>query len=316
MMKFCVLAILLLCSPLIASSQNQATDSLQHELALAKHDSSRVLILADLALFYLSEVSTELVDELEEEIRAGHAEDALDITGDLRETPEKVNHHGKCADIIVKSMLQHSRASSGQKEPTDLNALTDEYLRLAYQNLRAKDQTFTAGLRLNLDAGLGKVHIAPQEIGRGLLNLYNNAFYVVQDRQKQEHNGYMPQIEVTTYGDNGKVAVRIKDNGTCIPADILDKIYQPFFTTKPTGQGTGLGLSLSYANVTKGHGGEISVESVPSRRRRISVQYILAGSRLATQQRLSLLAHNQNSKEYLLLHKFTLQSLLYNPYSL
>ncbi|GAA4455848.1 hypothetical protein GCM10023189_24190 [Nibrella saemangeumensis] len=214
----------------------------------------------------LSEVSTELVEELEEEIKAGHTQDALDLTGDLRETLEKVNHHGKRADGIVKGMLQHSKTSRGTKEPTDLNALADEYLRLAYQNLRAKDDSFTADLRLNLDSTLGLVNITPQDMGRVLLNLYNNAFYAVQEKQKLTHNGrgtnaYKPQIEVTTHRENGRVELQVKDNGTGIPEEIVNKIFQPFFTTKPTGQGTGLGLSLSYDIVTKGHGGEMRVDT-------------------------------------------------------
>ncbi|GAA4469787.1 sensor histidine kinase [Nibrella saemangeumensis] len=209
----------------------------------------------------LAEVSTELVEELEEEIRAGRAEDALEITEDLRETLEKVNHHGKRADSIVKGMLQHSRTSSGEKQPTDLNALADEYLRLAYQGLRAKDKTFNADLRLNLDPNLGQVAMAPQEIGRVLLNLYNNAFYATQQKAKLADHDYQPQIEITTHAQDCKVALRVKDNGTGIPEEILNKIYQPFFTTKPTGQGTGLGLSLSYDIVTKGHNGEMKVES-------------------------------------------------------
>ncbi|WP_345243796.1 sensor histidine kinase [Nibrella saemangeumensis] len=209
----------------------------------------------------LSEVSTELVEELEEEAKAGHTADVLELTNDLKETLQKVSHHGKRADSIVRGMLQHSRAGSGQKEPTDLNALADEYLRLAYQNLKAKDHNFTADLRLNLDPTLGNVHVAPQDLGRVLLNLYNNAFYAVQEKARVVSNGYQPQIEVTTYRENGRVELRVKDNGTGIPPEILNKIYQPFFTTKPTGQGTGLGLSLSYDIVTKGHGGEMTVES-------------------------------------------------------
>ncbi|GAA4451443.1 sensor histidine kinase [Nibrella saemangeumensis] len=209
----------------------------------------------------LSEVSTELIDELVEEAKAGHTDDVLDIASDLKETLEKVSHHGKRADSIVKGMLQHSRASSGEKQPTDLNALADEYLRLAYHGIRAKDQNFNADLRLNLDPSVKQVNIAPQEIGRVLLNLYNNAFYAVQEKHRQTGNGYQPQVEVTTHQENGKVELRVKDNGTGIPSEILTKIYQPFFTTKPTGQGTGLGLSLSYDIVTKGHGGEMQVET-------------------------------------------------------
>ncbi|WP_345243798.1 tetratricopeptide repeat-containing sensor histidine kinase [Nibrella saemangeumensis] len=209
----------------------------------------------------LSEVSTELVEELAEEIKAGHTADALDLTGDLKETLQKVSHHGQRAGAIVRGMLQHSQASNGQKEPTDLNALADEYLRLAYQNQRAKDQDFTAELKLNVDPNLGKVNVASQDLGRVLLNLYNNAFYAVQEKARAAANGYQPQIEVSTHRENGVVELRVKDNGAGIPPEILSKIYQPFFTTKPTGQGTGLGLSLSYDIVTKGHGGEMAVES-------------------------------------------------------
>ncbi|GAA4455852.1 hypothetical protein GCM10023189_24200 [Nibrella saemangeumensis] len=209
----------------------------------------------------LSEVSTELVGELKEEAKAGHIEDVLELADDLQETLEKVNHHGKRADGIVKGMLQHSKTSSGTKEPTDLNALANEYLRLAYQNLKAKDDSFTADLRLSLDPNLGLINVAPQDMGRVLLNLYNNAFYATQEQARKSMDGFQPQIEVTTHRENGRVELRVKDNGTGIPSEILNKIYQPFFTTKPTGQGTGLGLSLSYDIVTKGHGGEMIVDS-------------------------------------------------------
>ncbi|WP_345265537.1 sensor histidine kinase [Nibrella viscosa] len=212
----------------------------------------------------LTEVSQELVEELKEEEDKPNPDPALrkELLTDLEESLQKVHHHGKRADSIVKGMLQHSRAGSGEKQPTDLNALADEYLRLAYSGLRAKDQDFTADLRLKLDPNLQPVDIAPQEIGRVLLNLYNNAFYAVQQRAKAGKSGeYQPQIEVTTQAANGKVELRVWDNGTGIPAEILNKIYQPFFTTKPTGQGTGLGLSLSYDIVTKGHGGEMLVAS-------------------------------------------------------
>ncbi|GAA4401100.1 hypothetical protein GCM10023187_14930 [Nibrella viscosa] len=210
----------------------------------------------------LTEVSQELVGELREEKRKEERDEDLEeeLLTDLEESLQKVSHHGKRADSIVKGMLQHSRAGSGEKQPTDLNALADEYLRLAYHGLRAKDQDFTADLRLQLDPNLQLVNIAPQEIGRVLLNLYNNAFYAVQEKHKQQTD-YQPQIEVATHTRNGKVALRVKDNGTGIPAEILNKIYQPFFTTKPTGQGTGLGLSLSYDIVTKGHGGEMQVHT-------------------------------------------------------
>ncbi|GAA4455245.1 hypothetical protein GCM10023189_22870 [Nibrella saemangeumensis] len=217
----------------------------------------------------LTEVSQEIVGELKEEETKPNPDPALrkELLGDLEESLQKVNHHGKRADNIVKGMLQHSRTTGGEKQPTDLNALADEYLRLAYQGLRAKDQSLTIAFRLNLDPTLGRVNVVPQEIGRVLLNLYNNAFYAVQQRTRNlapgEGEPYQPQVEVSTLRENGHVELRVKDNGTGIPSEIVGKIYQPFFTTKPAGQGTGLGLSLSYEIVTKGHGGEIRVASKP-----------------------------------------------------
>ncbi|GAA4394789.1 hypothetical protein GCM10023187_00970 [Nibrella viscosa] len=212
----------------------------------------------------LSEVSQELVEELEEERTKEQRDEELEteLIIDLKDSLQKITHHGRRADSIVKGMLQHSRASTGEKQPTDLNQLADEYLRLAYQNLRAKDQTFTADLRLKLDPALGQVNVAPQDMGRVLLNLYNNAFYAVQEKAKSlQDPAYQPQIEVRTQAVNGKVSLRVADNGTGIPPEILSKIYQPFFTTKPTGEVTGLGLSLSYDIITKGHGGTMEVES-------------------------------------------------------
>jgi len=161
----------------------------------------------------------------------------------------------------VKSMLQHSRSSSGKKEPTDINALADEYLRLAYHGLRAKDKSFNAKFETGFDNNIGKVNIISQDIGRVLVNLINNAFYAVSERKKQESNGYEPTVEVLTKKTDDKIEIKVKDNGNGIPQKVLDKIFQPFFTTKPTGQGTGLGLSLAYDIVTKGHGGEIKVET-------------------------------------------------------
>ena len=157
-------------------------------------------------------------------------------------------------------MLQHSRTSNSIKEPTDINALCDEYLRLSYHGLRAKDKSFNATIKTDFDATLEKINIVPQEIGRVVLNLINNAFYVVDEKKKQQQNGYDPTVSVSTKKDNGKVWISVSDNGNGIPQKILDKIFQPFFTTKPTGQGTGLGLSLSY-DIIKAHGGEIKVET-------------------------------------------------------
>ncbi len=158
-------------------------------------------------------------------------------------------------------MLQHSRASTGKKEPTDINALADEYLRLSYHGLRAKDKDFNADFKTNFDESIGKIEVVPQDIGRVLLNLYNNAFYAVNEKKKQLNGAFEPTVEVSTKRVGNKVELSVKDNGTGIPPKALDKIFQPFFTTKPTGEGTGLGLSLSYDIITKGHGGELKVES-------------------------------------------------------
>ncbi|MGB5458440.1 MAG: ATP-binding protein, partial [Eudoraea sp.] len=187
----------------------------------------------------------------------------------IKQNLEKINHHGKRADSIVKGMLQHSRSSSGKKEPTDINALADEYLRLAYHGLRAKDKSFNAKFQTTFEEGIGKVNVIPQDIGRVILNLITNAFYacaersrsVVNERKKLEQKGYEPMVTVSTKKENDKVIVTVQDNGNGIPDSVKKKIFQPFFTTKPTGQGTGLGLSLSYDIVTKGHGGVIKVAS-------------------------------------------------------
>jgi signal transduction histidine kinase len=208
-----------------------------------------------------SEVNDELLKELRTELEKGNSEEAKAIANDIAFNSEKINHHGKRADAIVKGMLQHSRASSGQKEPTDINALADEYLRLAYHGLRAKDKSFNADLKTDFDNNIEKINIIPQDIGRVILNLINNAFYAVDEKKKQNLNGYEPMVSVTTKKVKGKVEIKVADNGNGIPQKVLDKIFQPFFTTKPTGQGTGLGLSLSYDIVTKGHGGELKVET-------------------------------------------------------
>ncbi|HRH51133.1 MAG TPA: ATP-binding protein [Panacibacter sp.] len=207
-----------------------------------------------------SEVSNELIDEMNEELGKGDIEEAKAIASDIQQNLEKITHHGKRAEAIVKGMLQHSRTSSGQKELTDLNALADEYLRLSYHGLRAKDKTFNADFKTDFDESIGSINIIPQDIGRVLLNLYNNAFYAVAEKKKQQPEGYEPTVSVSTKKANGKIEVSVKDNGNGIPQKIVDKIFQPFFTTKPTGQGTGLGLSLSY-DIVKAHSGEIKVES-------------------------------------------------------
>ncbi|HWC54194.1 MAG TPA: ATP-binding protein [Chitinophagaceae bacterium] len=212
-----------------------------------------------------SEVNKELVDELQQELKSGKIDDAIAISNDIKENEGKINHHGKRADAIVKGMLQHSRSSSGQKELTDINALCDEYLRLSYHGLRAKDKSFNAKFETDLDPTIGKINIVGQDIGRVILNVINNAFYSVSEKKKQADTGYEPTVIVTTKNlvdkpDSYRVEVRVKDNGAGIPQKVLDKIFQPFFTTKPTGQGTGLGLSLSY-DIVKAHGGEIKVLS-------------------------------------------------------
>jgi signal transduction histidine kinase len=207
-----------------------------------------------------SEVNKELVDELQQELKAGKIEDAVAISNDIKENEEKINHHGKRADAIVKGMLQHSRSSSGVKEPTDINALADEYLRLAYHGLRAKDKSFNATMETNYDETIKKVNVIPQDIGRVILNLITNAFYAVTEKKKLNLTGYEPVVSVSTRKRNNLIEVSVKDNGNGIPQKVLDKIFQPFFTTKPTGQGTGLGLSLSY-DIVKAHGGELKVET-------------------------------------------------------
>jgi two-component system NtrC family sensor kinase len=207
-----------------------------------------------------SEVSNELLDEMKTELVNNNKEDAIAIADDVKQNLEKILHHGKRADAIVKGMLQHSRSSSGVKEPTDINALADEYLRLSYHGLRAKDKTFNATLQTDFDTAIEKIKVIPQDIGRVLLNLINNAFYAVTEKKKQVGDNYEPTVFVSTKKIGNKVEVRVTDNGNGIPQKVLDKIFQPFFTTKPTGQGTGLGLSLSY-DIVKAHGGELKVET-------------------------------------------------------
>lgn len=214
-----------------------------------------------------SEVSGELVEELEgerlkvESERDKELED--EILADIKQNLQKINQHGKRADAIIKGMLQHSRTSTGQKQPTDINALVDEFLRLSYHGVRAKDNKFNAALSTNFGE-LPKANIVPQDVGRVLLNIFNNAFYAVSERKKLQQEGYSPTVTVSTSIVDDKVQVLITDNGTGIPADIVSKIFQPFFTTKPTGKGTGLGLSLSYDIIVKGHGGALEVCSIPN----------------------------------------------------
>ena len=234
-----------------------------------------------------SEVSTELIDEMQAELDRGDPDEANAIAKDLKHNLHKITHHGQRASSIVRGMLEHARSTTGERGPTDLNALADEYLRLAYHGMRAKDSRFNCELITHFDAGLGRVNIVAPDIGRVLLNLYNNAFYALAEKQKTAPADYKPTLTINTRllsnsperasssahltgvgngmgtGAGNGVGIEIRDNGTGIPDAVKDKIFQPFFTTKPTGEGTGLGLSLSYDIITKGHGGEMRVETIP-----------------------------------------------------
>ncbi len=218
-----------------------------------------------------SDVNRELLTELKDEMDKGNTEEAKAIANDVIENEQKINHHGKRADAIVKGMLQHSRKSTGQKEPTDINALCDEYLRLAYHGLRAKDKNFNAEFKTDFESILPKVNVVSQDIGRVLLNLINNAFYAVNEKKKSGIVNYEPTVSISTKKLNGKVEVKVSDNGNGIPKNIVDKIFQPFFTTKPTGSGTGLGLSLSY-DIIKAHGGEIKVNTIENEETEFKIQ--------------------------------------------
>ncbi|HEX5026432.1 MAG TPA: ATP-binding protein, partial [Agriterribacter sp.] len=208
-----------------------------------------------------SEINTELLAEMKQEIEKGNIAEVKAIISNIAENEQKINHHGKRADAIVKGMLQHSRSSSGQKDLTDINALADEYFRLAYHGLRAKNKSFNATMRTHFDETIGKVNVVPQDLGRVILNLITNAFYAVNEKAKDlpDRTAYEPTVTISTKKEKGRVFISVKDNGNGIPHHIKDKIFQPFFTTKPTGQGTGLGLSLSYDIITKAHGGELTV---------------------------------------------------------
>ncbi|MCP9750678.1 two-component sensor histidine kinase [Ferruginibacter sp. HRS2-29] len=235
-----------------------------------------------------SEVNKELLEEMEDEIAKGNYDEVKALATDIKDNEQKINHHGKRADAIVKGMLQHSRSSSGQKELTDINALCDEYLRLSYHGLRAKDKSFNATLKTDFDQSIGKINIIPQDMGRVVMNLLTNAFYAVNLRGFQNPGGllstsgrlnesntpgleenpgglevYEPTVSIHTKKKDHSIEITIEDNGTGIPQEIIEKIFQPFFTTKPTGQATGLGLSLSY-DIIKAHQGTLSVESKPS----------------------------------------------------
>jgi len=207
-----------------------------------------------------SEVNKELLSEMKEEIEKGNFEDAKSLANNVIDNQEKINQHGKRADAIVKGMLQHSRSSSGIKEPTDINSLVDEYVRLAYHGMRAKEKSFNVTLNTSFDERIGNVNVIPRDIGRVILNLLNNAFYAVSEKGKQTVDKYEPVVSISTGKSGDKVLISVKDNGNGIPDKVLDKVFQPFFTTKPTGQGTGLGLSLSY-DIVKAHGGDLTVQT-------------------------------------------------------
>jgi signal transduction histidine kinase len=207
-----------------------------------------------------SEVNKELLGEMREEISKGNFDEVSRLAENVEDNQDKINEHGKRAESIVKGMLLHSRSSSGAKELVDINMQADEYLRLAYHGFRAKDKDFNAAIDTDFDPSVGSVKVVPQETGRVLLNLFNNAFYAVNERKGLRQNGYEPVVSVSTKRTVDKVMIAVQDNGNGIPQKVIDKIFQPFFTTKPTGQGTGLGLSLVY-DIVKAHGGEIKVQT-------------------------------------------------------
>jgi signal transduction histidine kinase len=208
------------------------------------------------------EMNSELKDKLKKMLTDGKEKDEIEeILNSIESNEQKIIHHGKRADAIVKGMLQHSRTTTGQKVLTNINAFVDEYLRLSYHGFRAKDEIFHVTMLTNFDPTVDQINIIPQDIGRVLLNLINNAFYAVSEKKKQRDTAeYKPTVTVETKKTNNKVEIKITDNGTGIPQKILEKIFQPFFTTKPTGQGTGLGLSLAF-DIVKAHGGDIRVET-------------------------------------------------------
>ncbi len=226
-----------------------------------------------------SEVNKELIGELVDEADKGNTEEVKAIARDIRENSEKINHHGKRADAIVKGMLQHARSNTGIKEPTDINPLCDEYLRLAYHGYRAKVKIYNADVNTDFDSSLPKINVVPQDLGIVLLNLFNNAFYATNEKQKklsvsQDLTGldnYKPMISVQTQKSGNSLRITVSDNGDGIPNAIKEKIFQPFFTTKPTGSGTGLGLSLSY-DIISANGGEIKVETEEGKGTRFIIQ--------------------------------------------
>jgi signal transduction histidine kinase len=208
-----------------------------------------------------SETNTELLAELKQEAKEGNTTDVIALAEDLEQNQHKITHHGRRADSIVKGMLQHARASRGEKQPTDLNQLVEEHLRLAYHSYRIKDQSFNADITTEYDPHVEHLNVIPQEIGRVLLNLFSNAFYAVSEKKQQLNGTFEPFVSVSTQKRGDHVLITVRDNGPGMSPKVAEKVFQPFFTTKPTGEGTGLGLSLSYDIVTKGHGGNLSVSS-------------------------------------------------------
>jgi signal transduction histidine kinase len=212
-----------------------------------------------------AEVTGELVKEMNDHIDKGQTQEIKTIATDIKQNLDKIAHYGKLADAIVQGMLQHSGSGTGRKEPTNLNAITDEYLRLCYNRLKAKEKSFYSRLQTDYDDNIGAIDIIPEDIGKVLLNIIGNSFYAVSEKRKQQGDAYEPVVSVSTAlipsPGGGEIEIRVSDNGTGIPQKFLNKIFQPFFTTKPTGQGTGLGLSLSYDIITQGHDGQIKVET-------------------------------------------------------
>ena len=250
----------------------QQKEELQHALVDLKATQAQLIqaekmaSLGELTAGIAHEIQNPLnfvnnFSEMKHEIQNGNLEEVKTLAADLEDNLKKINHHGKRADAIVKGMLQHSRKNTGQKEPTDINALADEYLRLSYHGLRAKDKSFNANFKTDFDLTLKKITVVPQDMGRVLLNLFNNAFYAINEKKKTLGTGYEPMVSVSTKKLNNKIEITVRDNGMGISKNLQEKIFQPFFTTKPTGQGTGLGLSLSY-DIVKAHSGELKVESI------------------------------------------------------
>ncbi len=227
-----------------------------------------------------SEVAKELLDEMKGELESSNLEEVQQITDDVISNLERILHHGQRADSIVKGMLMHSRSNKGEKELTDLNALVDEYQRLAYHGLRAKDKSFNVILKTDYDDSIGEIEVVPQDIGRVVLNVITNAFYACTTRAKKNKEvGYQPMVSIHTKNLSDQVMISVEDNGVGMPEELMDKIFQPFFTTKPTGQGTGLGLSLSY-DILKAYDGELAVKSIEGEGAEFIIKIPISESRL------------------------------------